>query len=61
LKKFGVDLQGDANVVWARNEGHSVKYARDVYEELAGETTREGVEKVLRGWGKKLGPPETTA
>jgi RHS repeat-associated protein len=61
LKKFGVDLQGDANVVWAKNEGHSVKYARDVYEALsagAAEEGRQGVEKALKRFEEALGPQQ---
>jgi RHS repeat-associated protein len=34
LRKHKISLQGDANVVWARNEGHSVEYARKVLSEL---------------------------
>ncbi len=47
LKKYGIDLQGDANVVWAKNEGHSVKYAQDVYDALSKQNTKEGVQKAL--------------
>jgi RHS repeat-associated protein len=34
LRKHGISLQGDANVVWARNAGHSVEYAKDVLDKL---------------------------
>ncbi len=56
LKKFGIDLQGDANVVWAKNEGHSVKYAQDVYDAISKQSTKEGVQEALDEIAKKLGP-----
>jgi len=56
LKKFGVSLQGDANVVWAKNEKHSVEYAKKVYESLAKAKSKRGVDKVLKDFADRLGP-----
>ena len=58
LKRNKISLQGDANVVWARNEGHSVEYARKVLNELKGAEAAGGkaaVEKQLADIGNRLG------
>ena len=31
LERFGISLQKDANLVWSKNEGHSVDYAKRVH------------------------------
>jgi hypothetical protein len=58
LRKYGVSIQGDHNVVWTPNEGHSVKYAEDVYKRLARadeKGSKENVIAALKSLGKKLG------
>ena len=58
LEKFGISLQKDANVVWAKNEGHSVKYAKDVHEALTegAKKGKQGVLDALSAFERKLGP-----
>jgi len=46
LKKHKIDLHGVENVVWAQNHGHSVKYAKEVYEKLA-EASPKGKDAVV--------------
>ena len=70
LRQLGIDIQGDANVVWAENAGHSVDYARKVLERLTeakgrwkggkrGRTqARQRVIKELGNIGDELGSPE---
>lgn len=55
LEKYGVDLQGDANVVWALNEGHSVEYAQNVLDRLSKRKSKKGVEKELSLIAEELG------
>ena len=54
LEQFGISLQGKSNVVWARNEGHSVQYAKDVYEALSKQTSKEGAERALSNIAERL-------
>jgi hypothetical protein len=46
LAEHEIDLQGDFNVVWARNEGHSVEYARKVHDALQ-EASPKGKDEVI--------------
>ena len=51
LTRHGIDLQGDHNIGWAPNRGHSKKYAEKVYERLAeasgsGPATKTSTSKV---------------
>jgi len=57
MKKFGISLQEKANIVWAKNEGHSVEYAKEVYEALSRQRSKKGVQAVLKSFGKRLAPP----
>ena len=47
LDKHKIDLQGDFNVVWAKNEGHSVEYAKMVFEKLSKADAKGGAGKVI--------------
>ena len=51
LETHGIDIHGPENIKWAKNEGHSVEYARDVYQRLAegAQNGRQGVLKALEG------------
>jgi len=57
LKKHKISLQGDANVVWAQNAGHSVEYAQKVLTELqeASPLGRQAVVDKLADIGDRLG------
>jgi RHS repeat-associated protein len=59
LAKHNIDLQGDINVVWAENAGHSVEYAKKVHDALleASPNGREAVVDALNKIGKDLGAP----
>jgi len=46
LKRNNVSMQGDDNVVWALNKGHSTEYAKKVYEDLAKAEKAGGASKV---------------
>jgi uncharacterized protein RhaS with RHS repeats len=56
LKKHNIDLQGGLNVVWAKNEGHSVEYAKDVYERLAAAGSKGKVKRELVRIAGELNP-----
>ena len=50
-----MDLQNTPNIIWARNEKHSVEYARRVYERLAATSGKKAaVKKALRTIGEDL-------
>jgi hypothetical protein len=61
LAKHQIDLQGDINVVWAENTGHSVEYARKVHDALqkASPEGREAVVDALNEIAKELQQPPT--
>ena len=49
LEQHGVDIHGPHNIQWAKNEGHSVEYAKTVYNALekGAQMGKEGVIKAL--------------
>ena len=57
LRKHKISLQGDDNVVWARNWDHSQEYAKSVYNKLAEASPggREAVRDALNEIGDTLG------
>jgi RHS repeat-associated protein len=56
LRKVGISLQGDFNVVWARHGDHSAKYAEAVYKELAKASPggKKAVAETLKAIGDAL-------